>query len=203
MPRGPAGTGKSTLARTMADELTKTGQIAAGYFFKRGDMERNYASRIFPTCASQLISTIPHFEASLRKSLKASQNPDIDSMRLDQQFGVLLETPLSEIDPIPSTKLIIIDALDECANQDRISEITSLLYRLKTLKTLRIRLLVTSRDEFPVRKALDQLLHHSLSLAADFRKDATSDIEEILKYGFAKIRNDTGIKEEWLSNDQF
>ncbi|KAF4460443.1 Kinesin light chain [Fusarium albosuccineum] len=29
----PAGTGKSTLARTMADELTKASQIAAGYFF--------------------------------------------------------------------------------------------------------------------------------------------------------------------------
>ncbi|KAF5579367.1 vegetative incompatibility het-e-1 [Fusarium pseudocircinatum] len=199
----PVGTGKSTLAWTIADDLANTGQIAAGYFFKRGDLGRNDASQVPLTIASQLISTVPHFESSLRKSLAASQNPDIESMRLQQQLSILLETPLSEIDLVSSMKLIIIDALDECANLDRATEIMSLLHRLKDLNTLRIRLLITSRDECPVRKAMDQLSHQSLSLAADFGKDAASDIEEILKHGFANIRKEMGIKETWPSSHQY
>ncbi|KAG5823866.1 hypothetical protein H9Q74_006016 [Fusarium xylarioides] len=200
---GPAGTGKSTLARTLANEFAETGQIAAGYFFKRGDMERNHESRIFPTLSSQLASTIPHFESSLRRSLKESQNTDIQSMRLDHQFVLLLESPLSEMDLLSSTKLIIIDALDECCNLDRSAEIIGLLDRLRDLKTLRIRILVTSRDELPLRKAMNQVPHRSLSLATDFCEEAASDIEEVLKHGFTKIRIDTKIEEAWPTNDQF
>ncbi|KAF4979915.1 hypothetical protein FDECE_17978 [Fusarium decemcellulare] len=76
----PIGTGKSTLARTMADKLTKTSQIAADYFFKQGEASRNRVSCLFPTIASRLIVTVPHYEASLRKSLKSNPNTDIGTM---------------------------------------------------------------------------------------------------------------------------
>lgn len=198
-----AGTGKSTLARTIARELTETSQIAAGYFFKRGDANRNDVSRVFPTIASQLMSTIPRYESFLRKSVIASKNPDIKTMRLDEQFKVLIKGPLSETGIISSTKIIIIDALDECTNLIEASKIIILLCSLGNSKTLRFRLLVTSRDENLVRKAIETQTHESLQLATTFRDDNVSDIRSILRLGFEDIRKETEIKHTWPTNEQF
>ncbi|CZR49580.1 uncharacterized protein FPRO_15939 [Fusarium proliferatum ET1] len=198
-----AGTGKSTLARTVARELTETSQIAAGYFFKRGDANRNDVSRVFPTIASQLMSTIPRYEPTLRKSVIASKNSDIGTMRLDEQFKVLIKGPLSEIGIIPSAKVIIIDALDECTNLIEASKIIKLLCSLGDLDTLRFRLLVTSRDENLVRKAIENQMHESLQLATAFRNDNISDIRSILRLGFEDIRKETEIKHAWPTHEQF
>ncbi|KAH7232413.1 hypothetical protein B0J15DRAFT_355321, partial [Fusarium solani] len=56
---GPAGTGKSTIARTLADFFAAENQLVAGYFFKRGEEGRNGTARFFPTIASQLVDKIP------------------------------------------------------------------------------------------------------------------------------------------------
>ncbi|KLO85058.1 Uncharacterized protein LW93_6010 [Fusarium fujikuroi] len=198
-----AGTGKSTLARTIARELTETSQIAAGYFFKRGDANRNDVSRVFPTIASQLMSTVPRYESLLRKSVTASKNPDIQTMRLDEQFKVLINGPLSEIGITPSTKVIIIDALDECTNLIEASKIIKLLCSLGDSNDLRFRLLVTSRDENLVRRAIENQLHESLKLATTFRNDNISDIRSILRLGFEGIRKETEIKHAWPTHEQF
>ncbi|KAG4291553.1 hypothetical protein FPRO06_13774 [Fusarium proliferatum] len=198
-----AGTGKSTLARTIARELTETRQIAAGYFLKRGDANRNDVSRVFPTIASQFMSTIPRYEPFLRKSVIASKNQDIKTMRLEQQFEVLLKGPLSEIGIVSSTKVIIIDALDECTNLLEASKIIKLLCSLGTSNVLRFRLLVTSRDESLVRKAIENQIHESLQLATTFRNDNISDIRSILRLGFEDIRKETEIEHAWPTDEQF
>ncbi|KAM0426011.1 hypothetical protein ACHAPT_008640 [Fusarium lateritium] len=208
---GPAGTGKSTVARTVVDDLTDTKQIAAGYFFRRGDVGRNHESYIFPTIASQLITTIPRYESALRKSLGTSQNSHICSMQLQNQFKMLVEGPLSEMDDDSMsfshacTKVIVIDALDECSHLDRVSEIIRLLYRLKELKKLRVRLLVTSRGGGFVQKAMDGLKepYRSLPPSTEFRNDTNSDIETILRTGFAKIRADVEIHHDWPADADF
>lgn len=198
-----AGTGKSTLARTIARELTETGQIAAGYFFKRGDAHRNDVSRVFPTIASQLITTIPRYESKLRKSVIASKNPDIDTMRLDEQFGVLIKGPLSEIDIVPSTKVIIIDALDECADLINAAKIINLLSNLGASSPLQFRLLVTSRDEDLAREAIERQVHIPLPLATRFREDNISDIRSILTLGFENLRKETRTNHIWPTEEQF
>ncbi|KAI8292665.1 hypothetical protein K4K60_000019 [Colletotrichum sp. SAR11_57] len=66
---GPAGTGKSTVARTITDSWAKRKQLAAGYFFKRGEKGRNDTSRLFATIAVQLADTIPYFQEHLRRSI--------------------------------------------------------------------------------------------------------------------------------------
>ena len=145
----PAGTGKSTFARTLVDQLSKSRNLVAGYFFRRGEIERNSASRIFPTIASQLIENIPHFEHSLRKSLKHLSRDDILKKSLEEQFNILLQTPLDTLLPfslIKPVRIIIIDALDEC-NEDY-PTVLRLLEKLSSLgdsNTLRLCVLITSR----------------------------------------------------------
>ncbi|KAK2730815.1 g-protein beta wd-40 repeats containing [Colletotrichum kahawae] len=62
---GPAGTGKSTIARTIADTLDGENRLVSGYFFKRGEQGRNDTIRLFPTLAAQLSEAIPAFKYCL------------------------------------------------------------------------------------------------------------------------------------------
>ena len=126
---GPAGTGKSTIARSLAHSLADSGQLGASYFFKRGEEGRNSTSLFFPTIASQLINTIPTFGTYLEKSLGKVANAKVERKALDEQFKTLIQDPLSKLFPNKSdilTKIIVIDALDECEQYKRVPEILRL-----------------------------------------------------------------------------
>jgi energy-coupling factor transporter ATP-binding protein EcfA2 len=198
-----AGSGKSTLARTIARDITKSGQMAAGYFFRRGDVGRNHIRHVIPTIAAQLVSTIPQYESRLRKSIDACKNTDFENMLLFEQSRVLLKSPLSQVGHIPSTKVIIIDALDECVEIDQLERVVDLLVSLMSLGSIRFRLLVTSRDEDPVRAAIVRHGHKRLSLATAYHDDNISDIESILRVGFQRIRKERKIEHTWPTEEQF
>ncbi|KAJ4129755.1 hypothetical protein NW768_006724 [Fusarium equiseti] len=198
-----AGTGKSTLARTIARELTGAGQIAAGYFFKRGDAGRNYIRHVIPTIAAQLVLTIPRYESCLKDSIDACKNTDFENMLIFEQFRVLLKTPLSQLGHVPSTKVVIIDALDECVDLAQLEQVIQFLVGLKDLDSLQFRLLVTSRDEDPVRAAIVCHPHAKLSLSTTYRDDSISDIESILKVGFQRIKKERRIEGTWPTEGQF
>ncbi|RBR12020.1 uncharacterized protein FIESC28_08790 [Fusarium coffeatum] len=198
-----AGSGKSTLARTIARDLTESGQIAAGYFFRRGAVSRNQISHVIPTIAAQLLCSIPHFEPCLRASVDACKNVDFETMRLDEQFKVLLKSPLSQVGHILSTKVIIIDALDECVDLVQVHRLIDLLVSLKQLNMVQFRLLVTSRDEDVIRAAIARQPHEKLLLATTYHDDNIKDIEFILRIGFQRIRNERGIEQTWPTEEQF
>jgi len=48
---GMAGTGKSTISRTVAQSLADNNQLGASFFFKRGEGDRDKASRFFTMIA--------------------------------------------------------------------------------------------------------------------------------------------------------
>jgi hypothetical protein len=192
---GPAGTGKSTIARTLADSFKERGQLAAGYFFKRGHKAQNGTARFFPTIAAQLIGTIPPFAAFLRTSLKTLTNAhtDIENMVLEEQFTMLIRTPLSEMptDHSGKSRVIIIDALDECERPDHIDRILIQLSELQKLDTLRLRVLLTSRSAGPIVDVFEDLekkrIARSLSLL-DFAGETKEDIKKFLQETFAGIK---------------
>src|SRR5947207_465174 len=55
---GLAGTGKSTIARTVARENNGTGCLGASFFFSRGGGDLAHAGKLFPTIAVQLSNRI-------------------------------------------------------------------------------------------------------------------------------------------------
>ncbi|KAK4205815.1 hypothetical protein QBC37DRAFT_236891, partial [Rhypophila decipiens] len=56
---GMAGTGKSTISRTVASQLSAEGVLGASFLFKKGDGDRGKAAKFFTTIASQLVHQLP------------------------------------------------------------------------------------------------------------------------------------------------
>ena len=79
-----AGTGKSTILRTVTQSFADERLLAASFFFKRGEGDRGNASRFFTTIARQLIVKIPVGTVSVGGHGVTSHSDNID---------VCLDTP--------------------------------------------------------------------------------------------------------------
>jgi Mrp family chromosome partitioning ATPase len=66
---GMAGTGKSTIARTIAQSFASRGQLGASFFFEKGEGERGNASRFFTTIAVDLMAHEPGMLSVIQEAL--------------------------------------------------------------------------------------------------------------------------------------
>ena len=133
---GLAGTGKSTIARTIAREYSENG---ASFFFSRGGGDAGHARKFFTTIAFQLAKT----SSSLRTHIcdTISKNHDIINKSLRDQWRQLILEPFSRLDGTcsRSTCILVIDALDECDGETDIPTIFQLLAGVRSEKTVQLR----------------------------------------------------------------
>ncbi|KAJ5175634.1 Vegetative incompatibility protein HET-E-1 [Penicillium canariense] len=111
---GMAGTGKSTISRTVAQSFAENGILGASFFFKRGEQNRGNADRLFTTISSQLVTNEPSLAPSIAAAMKA--DPTLTSKSLTEQFRELVVKPLDALKPRSHevrTLAFVIDALDE------------------------------------------------------------------------------------------
>ncbi|RHZ45338.1 uncharacterized protein CDV56_101429 [Aspergillus thermomutatus] len=66
---GMAGTGKSTIARTVAHSFDNEGKLGASFFFKRGEADRGNAERFISTVTKDLMTKIPQLVPEVALSL--------------------------------------------------------------------------------------------------------------------------------------
>ncbi|KAJ6016215.1 NACHT and WD40 domain protein [Penicillium herquei] len=190
---GMAGTGKSTIARTMARHFSQTGSLGGSFFFKTGEGDRGSAKKLFPTIARQLAISIPQVIPFIHNSIR--EDPGITSKAMREQFEKLLILPFQSVqqfDPI-RTIVIVIDALDECEGDDDIRLILQLLPRLQGLTSIRIRVLLTSRPERPIRLGFSTIAQHdyiSLVLQDVPSETITHDISLFLNHRLSEIRQE-------------
>jgi WD40 repeat protein len=149
--QGMAGTGKSTISRTIAYELSCKEALGASFFFKRGEGDRGKAARFFPTIATQLIRRLPSLTPHIQDAIETDSR--ISEMAVSKQFENLIRLPLVKIPSNPQNRptiVIVIDALDECDEEKDIQAIVSLLPQVKQVTSVRLKFFVTSRPEIPV-----------------------------------------------------
>ncbi|CAG1973278.1 unnamed protein product [Fusarium graminearum] len=91
---GMAGTGKSTISRTVAHSRAKRGDLGASFFFKRGEIDRGNPNKLMPTLAYQLALSMPEVAFFVKEELDA--NPAIVGKSVEEQFQKLIQEPLSE-----------------------------------------------------------------------------------------------------------
>lgn len=190
---GMAGTGKSTISRTVADLFATNGQLGASFFFKRGEGDRGISSKLFTTLAAQIAARIPSVAYHIKKTI------DADSAIADrgrrEQFEKLILQPLAAVSqetgkfkPI----IIVIDALDECEREDDVKHIIYLFSRTENLQSVRLKTFLTSRPELPIRlgfkaasgKYRDLILHEMPDPVVEH------DICVFLEHKLAKIRDE-------------
>jgi len=188
---GMAGTGKSTISRTIAQSFAEKGDLGASFFFKRGERDRGSAARLFTTIAADLVSTEPALAPYVRAAIDA--NPAVTSKALKEQFKKLILQPLEKLEGVPDKRIVlVIDALDECERDDDIRAVIYLLSQAKALMSVRLRAFLTSRPELPIRlgfnavkgKYQDMVLHEMPKPVIEH------DITAYLKDELAKIRNE-------------
>lgn len=195
---GKAGTGKSTVSRTVAHTLKQQGRPVATFFFKRGEADRSNAGLLFPTVARQLADTMP----GLSHSIAAALNEDslLCGSNLEKQFDSLLLQPLKNVvlANMPSQSLaLVIDALDECERSTDIDKVLELLARLEHIPSLSLRIFLTSRPDHPILghfAAMSEPLHHDIKLEEVQATTIEHDIRIFLKDECAKIRRKQEIR---------
>ncbi|KAI9774034.1 MAG: hypothetical protein M1839_001919 [Geoglossum umbratile] len=203
---GMAGTGKSTIARTVAQSFAHQGQLGASFFFKKGEGERGNATRFFTTIARDLIDRVPGLISGITKALDA--DPAISQKALKDQFEKLILHPLSEIErsPLPTlAHIVVIDALDECEREEDIRAILQLLARIKDMKLMSLRVLMTSRPELPIRlnfKRMSDGTYQDLVLHEVSKRTIEYDIRLFLEHELREIREQRSLSLKWPTGDQ-
>ncbi|CAE6511856.1 unnamed protein product, partial [Rhizoctonia solani] len=141
---GMAGTGKTTIACSLAKVLEDEGRLGASFFCTRtSDLCRD-ANRIIPTIAYQLARYSTVFQSALCTVLDA--DPDLGSRNPTTQFERLLREPLLQVeDKIPKHVVVLIDALDECSNPKTARLVFDLLVRFSG--ELPVKFFVAGRPE--------------------------------------------------------
>jgi len=148
---GMAGTGKSTIARTIACEYYDQKRLGANFFFSRGTEDRSHSKRFFTTVAVQLTRISSVLKEYICKAI--AEHDDIDNQSLRDQWKYLILQPLSKLiaTSCPSPLVLVIDALDECHGDKDVQGILQLLAQAESLKPIKLRVFVTSRPETPIR----------------------------------------------------
>jgi hypothetical protein len=172
---GLAGTGKSTIAQTFAEMSFADGRLGASFFCSRDFEDRSNLQAIFPTLAFQLAHRYPPFREELLSVLRA--DPDIGQDTLCSQMERLIAGPLKTTH---ISTLIIIDALDECKDEEPASAILSILSR-HVEHIPHVKFFITGRPEPRIRSG--------------FRLAALRPITEVLKlHNIERTLVDTDIK---------
>jgi hypothetical protein len=150
-----AGTGKSTISRTVAGYFKEKNQLGASFFFNRGERDRGTAKKFFTTICTQLLLHIPELITHVEEVVDT--NPHISDRVMKEQFDKLLLQPLLNLSQSqPTSIMIVVDALDECEQDDDIQVILKLLPQIQDIKPMRLRIFLTSRPEFAIRLGFNQ-----------------------------------------------
>ncbi|KAJ5715664.1 uncharacterized protein N7483_012845 [Penicillium malachiteum] len=105
------------------------------------------------------------------------------------------------------TRVIVIDALDECSPHDELESIIKSLSNLRLLNSIRLLVFVNGRVIHPLVDAFHNLdnkgvKHHRLALQTDFRQQTEKDISLFLKETFQEIRTRRNVLEDpWPEPD--
>ncbi|KAM0231662.1 hypothetical protein ACHAP5_010978 [Fusarium lateritium] len=201
---GMAGTGKSTISRTVAHRLAEQRIFGGSFFFKKVEAARATPENLFTTLAASLHTQQPavsqHVEDAIMK------NPQIHDKPYLQQFETLLLGPISRARS-DSVKMVVmvIDALDECDHEVITNIITDVLPNASNSQSVRFKLFLTSRPELPIKAGFSALplgtAYQDLILHNVSDDTIRMDLEMFFQVRVAAIRDRYNAQEKRIPSD--
>ena len=190
---GAAGTGKSTIATTVAMKYQEIGQLGCHMFFIR---ERSHPGNVLQTIAYLLAEYSQPIAESLSEQLKKSGS--LDSSSLKAKFDILLQQPLYAVAAkVGHPVLIVLDALDECGTPEQRQSLLHILRDCLTTLPANFRVLITSRPDEDInplissshfrRMILDQ---HSIESKGNVFTYIKSRFDDMKSSGKLKVPED-------------
>lgn len=187
---GPAGSGKSAIAQSIAEKCKFENKLAASFFFSRGDSLRDNTDRFFLTLANQLTILVPSTKRLILDAL--INNSLIPTANLETQFKSLIQGPVLALERPVYQMVVIVDSLDECVDKDGILKVIGIITGAIRKKQLPLYFFFTSRPERHIEAEFRDLttdnpesLARRLSLE-EYKADA--DIRIFLQEEFGNIR---------------
>ncbi|KAJ5730165.1 vegetative incompatibility protein HET-E-1 [Penicillium malachiteum] len=202
--QGKAGTGKSTIARTVAGELAEQGRLAASFFFKKTEIDRKSADYLFTTIAAQLVRGLPAVAEHMRNAIE--DNPHIATMALGEQFRKLIVQPIKAIlYDFSKTMTVVIDALDECEGDEDITTIIKLLLQTDRSEVVPLKFFVTSRFEPPIRLGFQGVQDRFIEFPVHEipQPMIERDITTFLRFRLDEMRSRFGLPAGWPGSADF
>ena len=197
---GLAGTGKSTIAQTISERIFADGRLGASFFCSRDFKDRRNLHYIFPTLAFQLAHKHPEFRSILVPLLRS--NPDIGHESLFNQMKMLIAEPLSSSD---ISTVVVIDALDECVDEEPQSAILSVMGRLVE-GIPNVKFFITGRPEPRIqsgfrlellRPMTDVFVLHEVEPSV-----INTDIRLFLERGLSELAKRRGVERDGWPTDE-
>ncbi|KAF9791107.1 hypothetical protein BJ322DRAFT_1104775 [Thelephora terrestris] len=197
---GLAGTGKSTIAQTISERTFADGRLGASFFCSRDFEDRSNLKSIFPTLAVQLARNYPKFRSIFVPLIQA--DPEIVHESLYGQMNKLVVQPLVESSV---STVIVIDALDECKDEEPASAILSVLGQF-VAQIPKVKFFVTGRPEPRIREgfrlpllaeATDVFVLHEVESSR-----VNSDIRLFFGHKFSEIRSRRRGMDGWPTAEQ-
>ena len=195
---GLAGTGKSTIAQTFSEMVVGAGILSASFFCSRDYLDRRELKNIFPTLAYQLSCRYPAFRRHIIRVIK--QDPTVASNSLISQLEDLIVGPLSSSN---ISCLIVVDALDECIDDQPASAILSVLGRyINQLSSAKF--FITGRPEPRIRTGFRLPLLEPLTQIFLLHEVKPSSVDEDIRLYLqeklttvSKRRSDFDLSDPW------
>ncbi|KAH7923203.1 WD40 repeat-like protein [Leucogyrophana mollusca] len=181
---GVAGSGKSTVATTVAKYIGEMHRLGAFICFNWGFAECIQPSKAVQTLAHKL----GMFDKRIGKAISRAIDgyPGINDASLSTQFTELLVRPLSSLASLQDegTIVVVLDALNECGSEStRASLLQVLKSQLHQIPCF-IRILITSRPLDDIREALEQQKVHN----EDLDISSISNSEDISAFFHEEIK---------------
>ncbi|KAF8341071.1 hypothetical protein F5887DRAFT_919185 [Amanita rubescens] len=182
---GPAGSGKSTILHTIAEQCDDEGRLAFSFFFSRGKADRSDTAKVIPTFAYQLARSLPAIQSPLLHVLTKS-NPFAPYLRLHDQLKNLIIDPTLSIQQTTLPMVVIIDGLDECSDENLLPQLIHAL--VDVTYYLPFRFLFASRPESHIRQTFQSSLIKPKTYVLSLRDfQAHHDVGNYLKQHLTEI----------------
>jgi hypothetical protein len=158
----------------------------------------SHAGKFFTSLAVQLTYAVPSLQTHIRDAVR--ERSDIANLSLLDQWRQLVLGPLSKLEKSHQSYVLVIDALDECEDDNDVRIILQLLAEARSLTTIRLLVFLTSRPEIPIRYSMHHILqaeHQDFILHNVPATIVNHDILLFLEYNLRIIRQEWTLGADW------